>query len=246
MNSLIKDKLRAASIHLLISLFLALICFLLVYLVWYPNPLVKVTGVGGLFLMMLVIDLILGPAFTFIVYKKFKRTLKLDLCVIAIIQLSAMIYGVYVMYEGRPVWIAFAGDRFELVKANDLVDSDVNYDSNITNLSFGPKYIFVDMKLAPTQKLDMMLKEAQYGISPIQRMEYYKTFELATLEIRKHAQPLSILNEYNNSYQVKTVLSQYPQATAWLPLKANVVDMVVLINQKHDEVIKIVDLRPWN
>lgn len=246
MNILIKDKIKAASIHLLISLFLVLICFLLVYLVWYPQPLVQATGVGTLFLMMLGIDLILGPAFTFIVYKKFKKTLKFDLFIIAIIQLGAMGYGVYSMYEGRPVWIAFAGDRFELVKANDLVDSDVGYDSNITNSSFGPKYIFVDMKLAPAQKLDMMLKEAQYGISPIQRMEYYKTFELATLEIRKHAQPLSILNEYNNAYQVKTVLSQYPQATAWLPLKANAVDMVVLINQKRDEVIKIVDLRPWN
>ena len=246
MNGLIKDKFRAASIHLLISLFLALICFLLVYLVWYPSPLVVATGVGGLFLMMLGIDLVLGPTFTFIVYKKFKKTLKFDLCVIAIIQLSAMIYGVYSMYEGRPVWIAFAGDRFELVKANDIVDSDVNYDSTIKNSSFGPKYIFVDMKLAPTQKLDMMLKEAQYGISPVQRMEYYKPFELATLEIRAHAQPLSILKEFNNPHQINSVLSQYPQATAWLPLKANAVDMVVLINQKRDEVIKIVDLRPWN
>lgn len=246
MNSLIKDKIKAASIHLLISLFLALLCFLLVYWVWYPAPLVMATGVGGLFLMMLGIDLILGPAFTFIIYKKFKKTLKFDLCIIAIIQLSAMFYGIYSMYEGRPVWIAFAGDRFELVKANDIVDSNVNYKSNIANSSFGPKYIFVDMKLAPSQKLDMMLKEAQYGISPIQRMEYYKPFELATIEIRKHAQPLSILNEYNNSSRVKTILSQYPQATAWLPLKANAADMVVLINQKHEEVIEIVDLRPWN
>jgi len=47
--------------------------------VWYPIPLVKATGVGALFLMMLGIDLILGPAFTFIVYKKFKKNLKFDL-----------------------------------------------------------------------------------------------------------------------------------------------------------------------
>lgn len=244
MNSLVRDKFKAASIHLLISLFLAVICFLLIYFLWYPSPLVKATGVSGLFLMMLGIDLILGPAFTFIVYKKFKKTLKLDLCVIAIIQLSAMIYGVSSMYEGRPVWIAFAGDRFELVKANDIVDSAVNYEIHITNSSFGPKYIFVDMKLAPNQKLDMVLKEAQYGISPIQRIEYYKPFELAVIEIRKHSQPLLILNEYNNSYQVKTVLNKYPQATAFLPMKASAVDMTILVDQSG-QVVEIVDLRPW-
>ncbi len=245
MNSLVRDKFTAASIHLLISLFLAAICFLLIYFLWYPFPLVKATGVSGLFLMMLSIDLILGPAFTFIVYKKLKKTLKFDLCIIAIIQLSAMIYGVYSMYEGRPVWIAFAEDRFELIKANDIVDSDVKYDSNITNSNFGPKYIFVDMKLAPTQKLDMMLEEAKYGISPVQKMEYYKPIELASLELHERAQSLSILNKFNDQHRINTVLSQYPQATAWLPLKASVVDMTVLVGQ-NSNVIKIVDLRPWH
>jgi hypothetical protein len=40
-------------------------------------------------------------------------------------------------------------------------------------------------------------------------------------------------------------LKQYPQANAFVPLKANAVDMTVLINKEKGEVVKIVDLRPW-
>lgn len=243
MNSLIKNKLKAAGIHLLISLFLALICFLVVYLVWYPNPLVKATGVGGLFLMMLGIDLILGPAFTFIVYKKFKKTLKFDLCVIAIIQISAMVYGIYSMYEGRPVWIAFVGDRFELIKANDVIINSEDYKAPWLS----PEYIDVDTKpKTAKEQLDMMLSEAQSNISPAQQSKYYRAFEFAKAKIMHKAINLAELNNYNDHKAVDLILQKYPQATAWLPLKTSAMDMVILVNQKKGEVVKIADLRPWN
>ncbi len=43
---------------------------------------------------------------------------------------------------------------------------------------------------------------------------------------------------------VEKTLAKYPKATAFLPMKASAVDMTVLIN-KQGEVVKIVDLRPW-
>lgn len=43
---------------------------------------------------------------------------------------------------------------------------------------------------------------------------------------------------------VEKTLVKYPKATAFLPIKASAVDMTVLINDKG-EVVKIVDLRPW-
>ena len=51
--------------------------------------------------------------------------------------------------------------------------------------------------------------------------------------------------KYNDSNIVDKVLSKYPQATAFVPLKANALDMTVLINKEKGEVVKIVDLRPW-
>ena len=45
--------------------------------------------------------------------------------------------------------------------------------------------------------------------------------------------------------QVENILAKYPQATAFLPMKASAVDMTVLIDQKAN-VVKIVNLRPWH
>ena len=43
---------------------------------------------------------------------------------------------------------------------------------------------------------------------------------------------------------VAKTLAKCPQATAFLPMKASAVDMTLLINDEG-EVVKIVDLRPW-
>ena len=63
--------------------------------------------------------------------------------------------------------------------------------------------------------------------------------------LQQRAKNLKELNQYNDVKQVDRILSTYPQATGFVPLKANAVDMVVLINKEKGEVVKIVDLRPW-
>ena len=64
-------------------------------------------------------------------------------------------------------------------------------------------------------------------------------------QIQKRAKDLNELYQYNDKQLVKGVLAQYPKANAYIPLKANAVDMTVLINREKGEVVKIVDLRPW-
>ena len=63
--------------------------------------------------------------------------------------------------------------------------------------------------------------------------------------MQQREQKLELLQQYNNKTDVEKVLAKYPQATAFLPMKANAVDMTVLIDQKAN-VVKIVDLRPWH
>ncbi|MGE6390963.1 hypothetical protein ACQKDP_10315 [Psychrobacter pacificensis] len=74
--------------------------------------------------MILIVDLISGSLSTLVVYKKHKKTLKMDLTIIALIQLSALSYGLYSVYEARPVFIAYVVDRFDLVRANDISEVD--------------------------------------------------------------------------------------------------------------------------
>ena len=83
------------------------------------------------------------------------------------------------------------------------------------------------------------------GVSLAQKPERYMDFSKATTQLKQRAKSLDMLKQYNDVKQVDRILSTYPQATGFFPLKANTVDMTVLINKEKGEVIKIVDLRPW-
>ena len=83
------------------------------------------------------------------------------------------------------------------------------------------------------------------GVSLAQKPERYVDFVQAKSHLQQRAKTLRELNQYNDAQEVDLILSKYPQATGFFPLKANTVDMTVLINKEKGEVIKIVDLRPW-
>ena len=98
--------------HLSISFLIALLVIGVVFIVWYPSPLATAVGVTHIFLMLLAIDVVIGPILGLLVYKEGKKSLKFDLTVIILLQLSALFYGIYSIEQGRPVWIAFNVDRF--------------------------------------------------------------------------------------------------------------------------------------
>lgn len=240
-------KIRFFLSHLSVSLLIAFLALLLVFIFWYSYPLAQAVGVTHLFLMMLAIDVIVGPVLGFIVYKEGKKSLKMDLAIIILIQLSALIYGLYSIEQGRPAYIAYNIDRFELVRKNELVDSNIQQaQPQFQKPSwFKPQYVATEFAKDTQQRNDEMFAEVFSGISIAQRPERYVELTQAKTQIQQRALPLNELEQYNSKAEVEKALAKYPNADAWLPLKANAVDMVVLLNKETAEVIKIVDLRPW-
>jgi hypothetical protein len=115
-----RQSLVAFSIHLAISSVIALLCLSLVFGLWYPKPLAQALEVSHIFVLMLCIDLILGPLITLVVYKPGKSTLKFDLTTVACIQLLALFYGLYTVGSARPAYLVFTKDRFDLVQAYEV------------------------------------------------------------------------------------------------------------------------------
>lgn len=233
--------------HILVSLGAALGVVALVYGLWYPSPLSKAVGVTHIFLMLLAIDVILGPILGFVIYKEAKKTLKFDLSVIILIQIAALLFGIFNIAQARPAWVVFNTDRFELIRNNDLVLSEQAPQAEFAQVSWmGPQWAAVNVAKDVQQKNEDLFAEALGGLSIAQRPERYIDINEEKVTLQKRALPLSALYQYNDKQQVNTVLAKYPQANHWLPMKALSIDMVVLINKEKAEVIKIVDLRPWN
>ena len=233
--------------HLSISFLIALLVIGLVFFLWYQTPLATAVGVTQIFLMILAIDVIVGPILGWLVYKEGKKTLKFDLSVIIIIQIAALCYGVYSIEQGRPAWLVFHADRFELVRKNDILLENIDQaQSQFQHVSWSkPQFVAVKSAVSIQQHQNDIFTEVLGGISLAQQPERYVELTKAKAQIQKRSLPLKELEQYNPKAEVKKTLAKYPKADAWLPLKANAVDMVVLVNKKSASIIKIVDLRPW-
>lgn len=247
MNVMIKSKrILAFLIHLTISLLVALGIVALVYLVWYPQPLAKAMGVTDIFLIMLAVDVLLGSVLTLIVYKEGKKSLKFDLAVIVIIQLSALIYGLFVIVQGRPVWLVFNADRFDAIAYQEIDNRKIEQAKLMYQKPSwsSPKIVAAILPADIEQRNDITLEAVFAGIDIAHRPNLYVPLSQEKANMQKKQLSLSELKKYNTTQEVTTITSAHPQATAYLPLKANAVDMTVLLD-KNGDVVKIVDLRPW-
>lgn len=232
--------------HLSLSFLIALLVIGLVFFVWYPSPLATAVGVTHIFLMLLAIDVIIGPVLGFIVYKEGKKTLKMDLSVIILLQLCALGFGIYSIAEGRPVWLAYNVDRFELVRKNEIVVQSTDkispeYESPSW---YGVQYVAVKKPSNQNQKNDDMFIEALGGVSLAQMPARYEGIDEQKIWIQQHTIPFHKLSKFNSKEQVDHMLKKYPDAIGYLPLKASAVDMSVLVDE-NAKAIKVVDLRPW-
>ncbi len=235
--------------HLAISIVVAIIIIGLVFFIWYPAPLAKAIGVTHIFLMLIAIDVIIGPLLTLLVYKEGKKTLKMDLSVIIFIQLIALGYGVFNITQGRPVWISYEhADKFDIVRANEIEQTGMHLaDQKYKQMNWlSPTFISIKKETTVQAQNKRLFDDLSQGIMPVHYPERYTTLGQAKEGIQKYAKKLDELKKYNKEIEVLTILKQYPQADSWLPLRATAIDMVVLLNKQKAEVVKIVDLRPWN
>lgn len=113
-------RVRAAGIHLLASAGVAAAVLTVMLAVWYPPPLFEAMGGNHLALILIGVDVAMGPLLTLAVFKAGKRGLKLDLSVIAALQMAALLYGCHIVYLARPAFIVFVKDRFEVAAAVEL------------------------------------------------------------------------------------------------------------------------------
>jgi hypothetical protein len=117
-----KARLGAAAIHMGISLAVASLAALLVFGVWYPFPYREVSSGRELFILLVSVDVVLGPLITFSIFSRAKplRELRRDLAIVGLIQLAALGYGLWTVFVARPVHLVFEIERFRVVHAADI------------------------------------------------------------------------------------------------------------------------------
>ena len=248
-----KDRLCAFLIHLAISSIIAIFAMIAVFYVWYPSPLYTVVGVTEIFLMVLAVDIIVGPVITLVIFNRNKPSLRFDLAVIALLQLSALSYGMFTVFQGRPAFVVFNIDRFDVVRANDLDLDSVRRAKNDNNKIgitgwLKPHWVAAVPSNDPKRNNEILFSSIQGGPDLPQLPELYVPLSTVKQQVLQQSKPLQALYDlYKNQNKKLSELDQWKEnkEVKWLPLRGTVKDMIVLVDAHSADVIKIFDISPW-
>lgn len=188
-----RERFIAFGIHFAATLVLAAIAAALIFLLWFPHPFATMIGGTELFMLVVGCDLALGPLLSLVIYNSRKSRFKLimDYTIVGVVQIAAMVYGVYIVAGTRPAYVAFNKDRLEVVTARDIDDSELAEarDPRYSRLPWdGPRYVYVFVPREDQQ--DALLKSVA-GLEEHQRPKFFAPYEQGVAEIRKRARPIS-------------------------------------------------------
>jgi hypothetical protein len=219
-------RFKAAGIHLALSLGVAALAAALVFGVWYPYPYRDISGGRELFMLLITVDVILGPLMTLIVFNdaKPRRELRRDLGIVGLIQLAGLAYGLWTVSIARPVHLVFEIDRFRVVHAAD-VPSDL-VDKTPPGLDplplTGPTLLAVRPFRNKGEEADATVAALQ-GIALGARPDLWQPYSDATARVLQAARPVEQLKSRFRARapEVDAVLARAGRqaaGTAYLPL----------------------------
>ena len=106
------SRYRASFYHFLMSFVVFSGLAYLILVQWYPNFFYQIDGGWEGMRLIIAVDLVLGPLLTLVVYKAGKPGLGFDLSCIALLQISCLTAGVYIVYSERPLLLVFYEGHF--------------------------------------------------------------------------------------------------------------------------------------
>lgn len=244
---------KAAFIHLSISTTIAVVVSVLLLLVWYPPPYFHAGGAGKLLMLVVGVDVTLGPLITFIVFKSGKPGLKFDLAVIGIVQAAALVYGFNVIVSTRPVFLVAAVDRFVLVDANQLARKDLAQASHREwlHLSWtGPVLVGTKLPTDPKEHTALLFGALSTGKDVQDLPRYYVPYTEVAPSLLRRAQPVAaLLAMYPNKHgEIARWLERHhvkETQVRWLPIQARDGDLVMMVHAKDGQPIGALPIDPW-
>lgn len=248
-----KNRIRAFGTHLVGSLLVACASLALIFGVWYPGPLAEASGVGAIVLILLAVDVIVGPVITFIVFDRRKKELKWDLAIVVFMQLVALGYGIRTVFVARPAYVVFAADRFDVVYANDLTAEKL---AKATDPRFSavplwsPKVIAAKRPESAKERNEIMFGVLVGGDDVPQLPQYYVPLADQRTQVLKRLLPLENLREFNAERtaevtELESRHASHPGGVAYLPVRGKVKDFTAILGKESGELLQFSSLLPW-
>ena len=247
------NRLFASGIHLGLSLLVAGLAALLVFAVWYPYPYREISGGRSLFLLVIAVDVIMGPLLTLAIFNRSKplKELRLDLAVIGMLQLAALAYGLWTVAVARPVHLVFEIDRFRVVHAIDVPPELLDRaPAALRPLPLaGPTLLSVREFKNAQESFEATMAAIQ-GVALGARPDLWQSYEQAKAQIKARARPVGELKtrfpgraaEIDQALKGASSAVRATTSVGYLPLASRSIFWTVLIDTNTTEVIAFVPI----
>src|SRR3954462_6702409 len=214
----LRHRVRASAVHFTLSVIVATAVFCIIYFVWFPGVLFDGAGGSALLRLIFFVDVTLGPLLTFIVFVPGKKSLVFDLSVIAALQLGALCYGVWTMFEIRPVYVVFVKDRFELARANDISAEELGKvrGTPLQRLPLdGPHVMGSRLPTDPEEQFAISQAALAGGPDLYGYPRYYRPYDEVRAAVLKASAPVAELRRFNPPAAVDAAIAceGRPEAT---------------------------------
>ncbi len=188
---------KAAAYHLLISLLVAAIAAALVFLVWYPYPYRDLSGGRELFLLVMGVDIVCGPMLTLVLFNPTKPKAELwrDMALVVLIQLGALGYGLWTVWQARPLYLVLEVDRFKVITQTTVDEAALGaLPSELRpGLLAGTMVVGIREPKDAQEREKIMFEAAQGGRDYGERPDFYVPYTpTAAAKALVKARPLSV------------------------------------------------------
>jgi hypothetical protein len=188
-----KFRFKAFGLHLLASSVVLSSILGLLYFGWYRWPGWYLTDVARVVIVLVGVDIVLGPLLTLIIARsgKPRRELIRDIAMIVTVQLCALGYGTVSLWNGRPLYYAYSETVLQLVQAYDI-DAEESALGLKQNPGFAPhwyslpRWIWAPLPEDKGEAAKIVQSTAVGGDDVISMPRYFKPWDqgLPTLRTR--------------------------------------------------------------
>lgn len=237
----LRSRLRAAGLHLLISAALAALAAVLVFGLWYPGAYRLLAGGRDLFLLVVSVDVVLGPLLTFAVFNLAKGWphLRRDLALIGLLQLCALFYGLHTVYIARPVALVFEVDRLRVIAADAVYTPELPQAlPPYRRLPLTGPWLLGSRVPKPGAESNSALFMGLRGVDIGQRPLFWQPYDEARDRVLARSKPVAVLLAHEPAYSADLTarlraLKLGPQQARFLPVSARG-DWVALLRPNGD------------
>jgi len=203
-------------------------------------------------MLLMGVDIGIGPLLTLIVVSphKSRKLLRLDLSVIAILQMLAFAYGVHVIAAARPVFVVAEIDRLVLVTAGELTDADLakGHLPNFRARSWIGPILVGALPPKGQEGIEIAEQNIRGGKDIDQLPRFYVPYDQVIDKVMRHAKLLSQLRNATElqQKQLKQLQSGLDGGTLLaLPLQRGEHSYTAIMSPRTKRPTLILAIDPW-